>query len=517
MEKKKEIDLSTSSYFHFLSGEFFIRKFGSLSLLTKLPKEITTSSTKASTLIKSTEKVTANMIVPGASRLPLWRTDGAVLATLLHIGPVEFLYYWFYRALHHHFLFSRYHSHHHSSIVTEPTTSVIHPFAEHMVYFLLFAIPLMATVFTGTSSLITAFGYVTYIDFMNSMGHCNFEFIPKWVFSIFPFLKYLMYTPSLFMPIYDIWFNTVDKSSDVLYETSLKSKVQLANVVHLTHLITPQSIYHLRLGFATSASMPLTRASRYVVWLTWPYCLQWQQEAVNRMIEEAIQEADNKGVKVFTLGLLNQSEELNRHGEIYIERNPQLKVRVVDGSSLAAAIVINSIPKGTTQVLFRGTISKVAQAIAYALCKKGIQVAATNKDDYEMLKLRLGGCKVANLVHSDSYYASKIWLVGDGLKKEEQARASKKTLFIPYSQFYPQQLRKDSSYYTTPAMIIPKSLENMHSCENWLPRGVMSAWRIAGIVHALENWNTNECGDFVCNIDYVWKATLHHGFNPISA
>jgi sterol desaturase/sphingolipid hydroxylase (fatty acid hydroxylase superfamily) len=61
-------------------------------------------------------------VIPGAQRLPWWNTKGVMLAALLHIGPVEFLYYWFHRALHHHFLYSRYHSHHHSSIVTEPIT-----------------------------------------------------------------------------------------------------------------------------------------------------------------------------------------------------------------------------------------------------------------------------------------------------------------------------------------------------------------------------------------------------------
>jgi aldehyde decarbonylase len=60
--------------------------------------------------------------MPGGQHLPLWRTDGAVLLVLLHAGPVEFLYYWFHRALHHHFLYTRYHSHHHASIVTEPIT-----------------------------------------------------------------------------------------------------------------------------------------------------------------------------------------------------------------------------------------------------------------------------------------------------------------------------------------------------------------------------------------------------------
>ncbi|KAH7525263.1 hypothetical protein FEM48_Zijuj06G0206500 [Ziziphus jujuba var. spinosa] len=100
------------------------------------------------------------------------------------------------RALHHHFLYSRHHSHHHSSIVIEPITSVIHPFAEHLAYFVLFAIPMLTTLFTGTASIASHVGYVTYIDFMNNMRHCNFELVPNWIFSIFPPLKYLMYNPS---------------------------------------------------------------------------------------------------------------------------------------------------------------------------------------------------------------------------------------------------------------------------------------------------------------------------------
>ncbi|TXG62448.1 hypothetical protein EZV62_009442 [Acer yangbiense] len=134
--------------------------------------------------------------LPGGLNLPYWTTDGVILTILLHAGPVEFLYYWFHRALHHHFLYSRYHSHHHSSIVTEPITSVIHPFAEHIVYFILFSIPIVTTMLVGTLSIASITGYLTYIDFMNNMGHCNFELIPKWLFSIFPPLKYLMYTPS---------------------------------------------------------------------------------------------------------------------------------------------------------------------------------------------------------------------------------------------------------------------------------------------------------------------------------
>ncbi|BBG97202.1 Fatty acid hydroxylase superfamily [Prunus dulcis] len=450
--------------------------------------------------------------LPGAQKLPLWRTDGVLLTILLHAGPVEYLYYWLHRALHHHFLYSRYHSHHHSSIVTEPITSVIHPFAEHIAYFVLFAIPMLTTIFTGTASIISFAGYVTYIDFMNNMGHCNFELIPNWLFSIFPPLKYLIYTPSfhslhhtqfrtnysLFMPIYDCIYGTMDKSSDSLYETSLKRKEETPDVLHLTHLTTPESIYHLPLGFASLSSKPHT--SHWYLWLMWPvtlrfdklrlqtwaipkyslqYFLQWQNEAINGLIEEAILEAEEKGVKVLSLGLLNQGEELNRYGGLYVQRYPELKMKVVDGSSLAVAVILNSIPKGTTEVLLRGKPHQ--GCLCHCLC-------------------------FVSEGHPDL-------VVGDGLSEEEQLRAPKGTLFFPFSQFSPKKLRKDCFYHYTPAMRTPHLLRMFML--NWLPRRVMSAWRIAGIVHALEGWKEHECGCNMSNIDKVWQATLQHGFQPL--
>ncbi|MCE3052500.1 hypothetical protein HAX54_052787 [Datura stramonium] len=442
-----------------------------------------------------------------ASKLPLWRLDGVVMSTFLHAGPVEFLYYWLHRALHHHYLYSRYHSHHHSSIVTEPITSVIHPFAEHIAYFLLFAIPTLTTVFTGTASLTSLFGYITYIDVMNNMGHCNFEFIPKWIFFIVPPLKYLMYTPSfhslhhtqfrtnysLFMPIYDYIYGTMDKSTDLTYENSLRRKEDSPDVVHLTHLTTLESIYHLRLGFSSLASMPHENHKWYI-WFMWPvtlwtmitnciygrtfilernslekfnfqswaiprynlqYLLKWQSKAINRFIEDAILQAEEKGAKVLSLGLLNQDEELNRSGELYIERHPKIKIKVVDGSSLAVAVVLNSIPKGTTEVLLRGNLTKVAFSLASALCQRDIKIATLYKSDYEKLKL---------------------------------ATTSSRSNFVLSKRF---------------------------DQKNWLPRRAMSAARVAGIVHAVEGWNVHECGDKMIDVDKIWEASIKHGFIPL--
>ncbi|XP_073039096.1 very-long-chain aldehyde decarbonylase CER1-like [Primulina eburnea] len=507
-----------------------------------------------------------SMYVEQGQHLPWWRTNGVILTILLHTGPVEFIYYWLHRALHHHFLYTRYHSHHHSSIVTEPITSVIHPFAEHIAYFVIFSMPILVTVLTGTASILSFAGYITYIDFMNNMGHCNFELIPKSLFSMFPILKYFIYTPSyhslhhtqfrtnycLFMPLYDYIYGTMDKSSDTLYETSLERKEETPDVVYLTHLTTPESIYYLRLGFAYLASEP--HKSKWYLRLMWPvtlwsmmiariygrsfivernifnslklqtwaipkytvqYYMQWQRESINKMIQDAITEAEEKGIKVLSLGLLNQEERLNGSGELFVRNHPGLKVKLVDGSSLAVAVVVNSIPKGTTQVVLRGDLSKVAYAIALALCQHGIQVFTLREDDHQNLKARLGNEAAKNLVISE-INVPKIWLVGDGLKEDEQLKAPKETIFVPFSQFPPKKVRKDCFYAYTPAMLAPKNLENVDSCENWLPRRVMSAWRIAGILHAMREWNVHEYGNMMFDTEKIWQASIEHGFRPLS-
>ncbi|KAG8363490.1 hypothetical protein BUALT_Bualt19G0027800 [Buddleja alternifolia] len=394
--------------------------------------------------------------IEAAHHMPWWRTDGVIWTFLLHAGPVEYLYYWLHRALHHHVLYSRYHSHHHSSIVTEPITSVIHPFAEHIAYYALFSIPMLSTLYMRNASILQYALYLTYIDFMNNMGHCNFEHIPKWLFTVFPPLKYIMYTPS-----------------------SRDSDLELRSTVFKNHLSKQQCI---------------------------EYYMQWQRESINSMIEDTILDAEEKGTK---------DEGLNRNGELFLRRHPQLKVKLVDGSSLAVAIVLNSIPKGTTQVVLRGNLSKVAYSLALALCQGGIQVFTMSEDEYKKLKQKISGEAGDNLVLS-KHNTPKTWLVGDGLSEEEQLKASKGTVFIPFSQFPPKKMRKDCSYNNTPAMQAPKHLENVDSCENWLPRRVMSAWRVAGILHAMEGWNVHECGDMMFNIEKIWQASLDHGFRPVT-
>ncbi|CAK8543097.1 unnamed protein product [Lathyrus sativus] len=503
------------------------------------------------------------MVFPMASDLPWWRTDGVVLTAILHAGPVEFLYYWLHRALHHHYLYSRYHSHHHSSIVTEPITSVAHPFAEILAYFTLFLIPVFTTLFMKKSSIAALYGYILYLDFMNNLGHCNFEFIPKKLLSFFPLFKYLSYTPtfhslhhtkfrtnySLFMPIYDYIYGTVDTSTDTMYEKCLKRPKESPDVVHLTHLTTFDSIYQLPLGFSSLASNPQT--SKWYLHLMWPFTMfsmliTWfcgravviesntfndlklqcwlipkfqtqyfskkHRQTLNSLIENAIMEAELNGAKVISLGLFNE-KHFSAHCELYIGRFPELKIKIVDGSSLVAAIVLNNIPKGTSKVLLRGKFNKVVYAIANALCTKNIKVGVLYKDEFDELAKRVIKSK-ENLCISP-INTPKIWLVGDEWDEDEQMEAPEGSLFIPFSHFHPNYMRESCFYHYTPSMITPNTFMNSHSCENWLPRRVMSAWRIAGIIHALEGWNVDEYGDTILDTKKVWEATIRHGFQPL--
>lgn len=168
-------------------------------------------------------------------------------------------------------------------------------------------------------------------------------------------------------------------------------------------------------------------------------------------------------------------------------------------------------------MVIRGILTKVAYATAFALCQKGIQVVTLREDEHEKLIRSFGGKSESKNLLVSRNYCQKIWLVGNGLTEEEQSKAERGTMFVPFSQFPPAtKRRKDCTHHLTPAMATPAALENVDSCENWLPRRVMSAWRIGRIVHALEGWNEHECGYTISNVDTVWDAALRHGFLPLT-
>ncbi|CAI7834426.1 unnamed protein product, partial [Closterium sp. NIES-54] len=166
--------------------------------------------------------------LPGARNLPLFSWPGLALVLALHVGPVECLYYWCHRFMHTPFFYASYHCHHHASVATEPSSAHVHTFLEQAGHALLLCVPVVGTWLLGGASIGALYAYWLACDWLNAVGHCNFEFVPVWLLRAVPPLKYLVHTPTyhslhhsepssnycLFMPVYDLVGATVNPNTD---------------------------------------------------------------------------------------------------------------------------------------------------------------------------------------------------------------------------------------------------------------------------------------------------------------
>jgi len=228
---------------------------------------------------------------PGFHSFPLNNSAGLWQMLALHVGPTEFVYYWFHRLLHHHSLFQKYHSHHHASFVAEPITGSCHPFLEHVGYTANFAIPLLGTWLFGGASVAMFYIYLLGFDFLNELGHCNFE-IPLLtkLLDVVPFARYLLYSPAfhslhhsrvntnyaLFMPIYDHIYGTADPTSTSLSRTCAAGRKYAPGCVFLAHGVDATSCLHLPFMSRDFASKPYPGENimRHLLWpVTFPLML----------------------------------------------------------------------------------------------------------------------------------------------------------------------------------------------------------------------------------------------------
>ncbi|CAM6110926.1 unnamed protein product [Calypogeia fissa] len=510
--------------------------------------------------------------LPGFNNFPLWDSKGIVFVLLLHAGPTEFGYYWLHRALHHHYLFTRYHSHHHASFVTEPVSGSVHPFLEHVSYSAVFAVPQIGAWALGGGSIGMIYFYWLGFDFMNAVGHCNWEFFPPWVFSIFPPLKYLVYTPTyhslhhsqvhtnfaLFMPLYDYLGGTVDKNSNSLYQTVRKGRTDKVDFIFLAHGTEMLSTFHLPCGFASFAAhpfqshwyllplWPLAAMIMIVFWIfgkaftvdkykldklsmqTWgiprlgfQYFLKFEKPRINKLIEETILRADAKGAQVIILGALNKSEDLNGGGVLFVKKYPNLRIRVVHGNTLTTAVILDKLPRDVSEIFLTGATSKLGRAIALYLCKRQVRVLmlSTSRERFETILHEAPAEFQRFLVQVTKYQDGKdckTWVMGKWAFAEDQKWAPPGTHFHQFVVPPISELQKDCTYGELAGMRLPKAVKGLRSCEGTMPRGCVHACHAGGLVHALEGWKHHEVGAInVDQIDITWKAALKHGFLPM--
>ena len=59
---------------------------------------------------------------------------------------------------------------------------------------------------------------------------------------------------------------------------------------------------------------------------------------------------------------------------MYVKKHPNLRVRVVHGNTLTAAVILHEIPQDVSQVFLTGATSKLGRAISLYLSRKKIRV-----------------------------------------------------------------------------------------------------------------------------------------------
>lgn len=76
-----------------------------------------------------------------------------------------------------------------------------------------------------------------------------------------------------------------------------------------------------------------------------------------------------------------QNEALNGGGTLFVNKHPNLRVRVVHGNTLTAAVILNEIPDDVEEVFLTGATSKLGRAIALYLSRKHVRVLVSTTLD----------------------------------------------------------------------------------------------------------------------------------------
>jgi len=156
-------------------------------------------------------------------------TIGFAALALTHMFITEPLYYGYHLLLHRIPMLRQHHIKHHKATVPSPPSGFTFTIFERVSYLVLFSLTVLIVGWVGLLTPLGFFAYFLVFDFLNAIGHCNVEFFPKWY--VHSPLKWVVYSPSfhslhhsrwegnysLFMPLYDRLFNTVEPESDSLF------------------------------------------------------------------------------------------------------------------------------------------------------------------------------------------------------------------------------------------------------------------------------------------------------------
>ncbi|XVF88072.1 hypothetical protein PTKIN_Ptkin19aG0019800 [Pterospermum kingtungense] len=466
----------------------------------------------------------ACLTFPSLVGLPLWNPKGFIALLLLHVTISEPLCYWMHRLFHENYLFTHYHSLHHSSPVLHPFTAGHATFLEHLILTVVIGIPVTGSILMGYGSTSMIYAYVLVFDFLRCLGHSNVEVVPYEIFNKLPFLRYFIYTPTyhnlhhsepgtnfcLFMPLFDAIGDTLNSNSWQLHRkisSDSEKNGRVPDFVFLAHVVDVTSANHVPFVLRSFSStpfatrifllpmLPVTFVIMLMMWAwsktflltfynlrghlhqTWvvprfgfQYFLPFATDGINNHIEEAILRADRMGIKVISLAALNKNEALNGGGTLFVNKHPNLKVRVVHGNTLTAAVILNQIGRDVKEVFLTGATSKLGRAIALYLCRRRVRVLMLTSSTERFQKIQKeapADCQ-NYLVQVTKYQPAqncKTWIVGKWITPREQSWAPPGTHFHQFVVPPILAFRRDCTYGDLAAMRLPDDVQGLGSCE----------------------------------------------------
>ncbi|VAI56137.1 unnamed protein product [Triticum turgidum subsp. durum] len=407
-------------------------------------------------------------------------------------------------------------------------------------------VPLAGAFLMGAGSLGLVYVHLLTFDYLRSMGYSNVEVISHRVFEAVPPLRYLIYTPlslhhrekdsnfCLFMPLFDLLGGTLNSKSWELQKeiykgtmigcrsscswctwwTSCRRCTSRSCCApsprcrsRTTSSCSPSGPWPWSTGCSCGAApRPSSSASTTsAAASTRPGACPATASSTSSRPPRPASTARSSSPSSAQTGWASRS---SASPPSFVDKHPDLRVRVVHGNTLTAAVILNEIPSNTKEVFLTGATSKLGRAIALYLCRKRIRVMVPYLSRFLKIQREAPAEFQQYLVQVTKYQAAqncKTWIVGKWLSPREQRWAPPGTHFHQFVVPPIIGFRRDCTYGKLAAMRLPK-----------MERGVVHACHAGGVVHFLEGWEHHEVGALdVDRIDVVWKAALKHGLTPV--
>jgi sterol desaturase/sphingolipid hydroxylase (fatty acid hydroxylase superfamily) len=518
------------------------------------------------------------LCTPWLNKVEELSTTSLALCFLGHYLIVEPIYYFYHLVLHWPQVYKHSHSHHHSSVITESVSGTSHPWHETLGYLAVFAFPILLPAWCGHFSYGIIYAYFIFFDIMNCIGHCNFEVVPLWL--QFGPLKYLIYNTCyhsqhhtlfrknycLFCPLWDYLGHTVSKESYNMQRRARMSQPQKVSVVFLGHGLGWSSVLHLPMISPYLATqrhvtkvwmyplMPLCmlfaalcrcfqRAAivlqRYTyrnmncaTWsipvLGYSYMSKREHPYINRLLLQAIRDAEAQGATHVGLGALNKAQGLNNGGLDLVPYLPQgCQTKLVHGNTLTAAVVYSRVRQHVEpqeEIVFTGATSTVGKAVVLRLLHDGyrIRVLTRSVERFTTLKLAAGssGQGLSRIERFEDGADCQYWVLGAAVDRPLAKVATKNTTFLEFA------VPCTADGFLQPGRVIAAASIPVNSsyCDVTLSHShdrsteespvTIPACLAATIIHGLEGFQKHEVGDVDANTLDEWLALARkHGFD----